>query len=351
MKLRFIVLPLLAVSFFCVNIYGAKVNPETNVKLTTEEIIKQAQSSDSQAQLILGKMYMDGTEFPANFEQAIFWMTKAADANFAPAQNELGQIYLLEQYQNYAQALIWFKKAARQNYVPAINNLAQMYEFGAGADIAPNEKIAREYYLQSAKLNDPFAICSIAYHFMLINNFEEAFEWYQKAADLGYAEAQYYLGEMYMSGQGVRQNSKLAIKWYQKAADQKYFEAQFALADFYYNNQEFKKAFEIYKRLAEEGNAGAQKILGDMYYSGIGVKQNFSSAFMWYEKASLQSLPEALFSLGIMYRDGIGVQQDVQKGRALIEEAEQSGFLQEDIKKDFMSTQQMPESALDLDEE
>ena len=47
-----------------------------------------------------------------------------------------------------------------------------------------------------------------------------AAEWYRKAADQGYATAQYRLGVFYENGYGVTQNKEEAAKWYKKAADQ-----------------------------------------------------------------------------------------------------------------------------------
>ena len=49
---------------------------------------------------------------------------------------------------------------------------------------------------------------------------KEAVKWYQKAAEQGYADAQFNLGVMYKIGRGVPQSDKEAVKWYQQAADQ-----------------------------------------------------------------------------------------------------------------------------------
>lgn len=43
--------------------------------------------------------------------------------------------------------------------------------------------------------------------------------WYSKAADHGSAAAACSLGNMYYSGQGVRQSYGEAWRWYKKAAD------------------------------------------------------------------------------------------------------------------------------------
>lgn len=64
------------------------------------------------------------------------------------------------------------------------------------------------------------------------------------------------------------------------------------------------------RRRAEEGNASAQRNLGDGYYEGTAVPQDFAEAAMWYRKAAEQGFGPAQQSLGRLYRDGRGVPQD-----------------------------------------
>ncbi|MCR5219466.1 MAG: sel1 repeat family protein [bacterium] len=54
----------------------------------------------------------------------------------------------------------------------------------------------------------------------LLQNDEKAVFWYNKAAQKGYAPAQYSLGWMYEHGRGVAQNGEQALFWYRKAAEQ-----------------------------------------------------------------------------------------------------------------------------------
>jgi len=49
-------------------------------------------------------------------------------------------------------------------------------------------------------------------------DFKEAAKWYQKAADQGYASAQYNLGLRYQYGKGVEQNYVTAYAWRNIAA-------------------------------------------------------------------------------------------------------------------------------------
>jgi TPR repeat protein len=59
---------------------------------------------------------------------------------------------------------------------------------------------------------------------------EEAFQWYSKAADQGYARAKFNLGLMFENGRGVAQSDEEAVQWYRKAADQGHLQAQARLS-------------------------------------------------------------------------------------------------------------------------
>ncbi len=97
------------------------------------------------------------------------------------------------------------------------------------------------------------------------------------------AKAQYYMGTMYLNGQGLQRDKAAAANWYLKAAEQGYSEAQFSL--------------------------------GVMLATGDGIPQDKPAAAEWYRKAANQGSDKAQFNLGIMLGTGDGVRQD--KGEAL----------------------------------
>jgi uncharacterized protein len=51
-------------------------------------------------------------------------------------------------------------------------------------------------------------------------NYAEAMRWFRKAADQGHAESQYSMGRLYHSGWGVAWDDVEAMRWFRKAADQ-----------------------------------------------------------------------------------------------------------------------------------
>ena len=64
---------------------------------------------------------------------------------------------------------------------------------------------------------------------------------------------------------------------------------------------------------AEQGNADAQALLGDMYYTGQGVSQDYQEAVKWYRLAAEQGVAQPQYNLGLMYNNGQGVPQDYQE--------------------------------------
>ena len=59
---------------------------------------------------------------------------------------------------------------------------------------------------------------------------KKAAEWYRKAAEQGYAEAQNNLGLLYAGGRGVAKDEAKAVEWYRKAAKQGHEAAQYNLS-------------------------------------------------------------------------------------------------------------------------
>ena len=77
-----------------------------------------------------------------------------------------------------------------------------------------------------------------------------------------------------------------------------------------YQRGDYATALQIWRPLADQGDAGAQAWLGLMYDNGHGVTQDYAEAARWYRLAAAQGLALAQFNLGEMYYLGQGVPQD-----------------------------------------
>ena len=185
-----------------------------------------------------------------NWDEAVKWYRKAAEQNYAPAQNMLGFCYDAGWGvpHDFFEAVKWYHAAAEQNYAEA------------------------QYHLGGCCLNGDFLKG-------VEKDYVKAVMWFRKAAEQNHASAQSALGYRYYAGEGVAQDYVEATKWYRKAADQ--------------------------------GEALAQVKLGNCYYEGEGVPQDYVKAASWWRKAAEQNYTEAQCSLGCCYEQGQGVPQDV----------------------------------------
>lgn len=76
---------------------------------------------------------------------------------------------------------------------------------------------------------------------------------------------------MYYTGLGVEQNYKEAFNWYKKAADKENAQAQLRFIVFL--------ATDVVRKTAEQGDVKAQSVLSELYRKGVYVEQNYAEAF------------------------------------------------------------------------
>lgn len=113
-------------------------------------------------------------------------------------------------------------------------------------------------------------------------------------AKQGNAEAEYYLGKMYQSGQGVLKDPAEARKLFREAANQGNAGAQFFMgAPSLLRHRNVSRGMMWMKLSAEQGNQDAQLLLGQTYLRGIPgkVKTNYIQADMWLRLAARNNLP------------------------------------------------------------
>jgi TPR repeat protein len=93
----------------------------------------------------------------------------------------------------------------------------------------------------------------------------------------------------------------------------------------YYKKQKYALAHKYFELAAEQGDADAQYLLGNMYLNGQGAKQDCAKAKEYFELAAEQGNAGAQSNLGTMYSDGRGVKQDYAKAKEYFELAAEQG--------------------------
>src|SRR5882762_10266738 len=92
----------------------SNVCPKDPIKFA--DIKKQAAANDPKAQATLASCYELGRNVKPSRAEVIHWLALAAKQEYAPAEHELGRIYLYGRGvpADYKQALIWEEKAAQR---------------------------------------------------------------------------------------------------------------------------------------------------------------------------------------------------------------------------------------------
>ena len=77
---------------------------------------------------------------------------------------------------------------------------------------------------------------------------------------------------------------------------------------------------------AAAGDAQAQFILGNYYFSGVGVPQDYGQALLWFTKSANQGFAAAQNQLGYMYQHKFGVPRDYKRAVAYYRSAAKQGY-------------------------
>jgi TPR repeat protein len=77
------------------------------------------------------------------------------------------------------------------------------------------------------------------------------------------------------------------------------------------NRNDYQTAYTLWRPLADQGNAEAQELIGNMYIAGVVVKQDYAEGVKWIQKAAEQGYEVAQWRLSLIYRHGwFGAKQD-----------------------------------------
>ena len=167
-------------------------------------------------------------------------------------------------------------------------------------------------------------------------DYKTALNQFQRLAGKGDSEAQYYLGQMYEHGKGVKKDKVMAMRWYNQALEAENANAQFHRGFIFYHavevefydavkvEKDYREAIKWFRKAAQQNHAPAQFYLGVMYQHGEGVEQNDREAVKWYRSAAQLGNPTAQYNLGVMYEKGKGVEQNANEAAKWFRKAHNS---------------------------
>lgn len=127
-------------------------------------------------------------------------------------------------------------------------------------------------------------------------------------AELGNAEAQGILGNMYFEGKGLNKDLVKALEWYKQSAIQGVDTAITRLL-IMEEEQNYTTLMEDFMPLAEVGNKNAQLIIARFFHN----KTDYANAIIWFRKSAEQGQTDAQSELGLMLENGRGTSKNVEE--------------------------------------
>ena len=218
--------------------------------------------------------------------------------------------------------------------------IGKMFCYGLGTE--QDYEKAFEWFERSAKQKNKFAQFSLAnlyyYGSGVEKDLSQAFLWYQRSSSQGQPYAAYSIAQMYRYGEYVTKDNDTAQRYYKQALSGflKIESDDMANDDLFYKlGQMFKfglgtdsdvtKAIEYFKRSAEMNNKNGFFEYGKALLIGEHIPQDTDSAVKLLEKAVKLKNSNAKRFLALEYISGEHLEQDIEKGIALLTECADSG--------------------------
>lgn len=218
--------------------------------------------------------------------------------------------------------------------------IGKMFCYGLGTE--QNYQKAFEWFERSAKQKNKFAQFSLAnlyyYGSGIEKDLSQAFLWYQRSSSQGQPYAAYSIAQMYRYGEYVTKDNDTAQRYYKQALSGflKIESDDMANDDLFYKlgqmfnlglgtDSDVTKAIKYFKRSAEMNNKNGLFEYGKALLIGEHIPQDTDSALKILEKAVKLKNSNAKRFLALEYISGEHLEQDFEKGIALLTECADSG--------------------------
>ncbi len=152
-----------------------------------------------------------------------------------------------------------------------------------------SEEECKKMMMKRVKANDPAAMLQMGLECYGEGNYDGAFEYFTKAAELGDSDAYNRLGNMYDKGEGVEEDmsstTKKAVYYWEKAAIGGHHIARFNLACYEQKNVNMERAVKHFIIAANLGDEVSMKHLWTHYSEGNITKEDLDATLRTHQTA------------------------------------------------------------------
>jgi TPR repeat protein len=139
--------------------------------------------------------------------------------------------------------------------------------------------------MKRVKANDPAALCFCGMECYQEGDYDVAFKYWTKAAELGDIQAHHELGFMYIDGKGIEKDAEKSIHHYEKAAIGGHPQARHNLALYEECNGNVERAVKHFIIAAKLGYEASMKVLWKHYSLGNITKEDLDATLRAHQAA------------------------------------------------------------------
>ena len=278
----------------------------------------------------IGKCYAYGHGAERNYEEAAWWFRRAEGNPFAAYS--LGGQYLRGQgvEQSDMEAYNLFYRAATHHKQPnayAQYQLGRMYRDGIGTAVNPVS--SKQWYERAYRgflaMEQVMADDRLYYRLGSMNltgtgtelDLEQARYYFEKAVELGNADALYGLGKLYLKPEFRDYDPAKAIEYLGRAVAKDHAFAKYQLGKLLcqgeFVEKDISRGLPLLDELAQGGVSYAAYIAGKVYLKEEGW-QDVKKAILYFQQAAEDGNSYAEYQLGKLYYFGNGVRADQETG-------------------------------------
>lgn len=211
------------------------------------------------------------------------------------------------------------------------NDLGYMFQYGLG--VPKDVQKALKFYIKSRVTLNHTAFYRLGILSEEKKDYEEAFKYFEKAANLGNSHSLSEIAKCYEFGWGVPKDLDKAIEYYLKSGNSEKASSVYHHLGWIFEQgkgveKDEKKAVEYYKKAADLGNPIAKNDLGYCYCHGIGVDKDLDKAKKYLKEAANLNCSSAYLNLGWLYLEGKDAPINPTKGIECYKKAYELGNIQ-----------------------
>ncbi|MGU3661023.1 tetratricopeptide repeat protein [Methylobacterium fujisawaense] len=296
-------------------------------------LLRAAEADKAEAQANVGWLKLKGIGCERDRAEAHRWLSAAAVHDVSQAALGLAEYYGAADAneRDLGQSALWAKKASE------LGNASGSHRYGLarrdGAGVERDSLEAERYFALAVEQGHPTAAYDGAVLALARNpsagEFQALVERLRLCAKRSHIPSAMLLADLYGRGDRLQPDIREVAHWYRVAADLGDVQAQFMIGCLYARGEglglDLKHAARYFELAGNGGHSQAAFNLGVFSLNGQGIEQSVAEAKRWFSIAAKGGLVQAQLRLGqILEREAV-TQVELASARMLIKRASDAG--------------------------